>query len=103
AYASALYDVLGCDACTVSPYLGPDAVAPFMSRPGSFAFVLCRTSNPRAGDVQDLVVGTAPLYATVARMVHDWVRPASCGRVAAGTTRRGHGRRQARYGTRSAT
>ena len=40
AYASALYDVLGCDACTVSPYLGLDAVVPFISRPGSCAFVL---------------------------------------------------------------
>ena len=85
AYASALYDVLGCDACTVSPYLGLDAVAPFMSRPGSFAFVLCRTSNPRAGEVQDLAVGTAPLYETVARMVHAWARPASCGLVVAAT------------------
>ena len=85
AYASALYDVLGCDACTVSPYLGLDAVAPFISRPASFAFVLCRTSNPRAGDVQDLVVGTAPLYETVARMVHGWARPASCGLVVAAT------------------
>src|SRR2546423_13927170 len=56
-----------------------------MSRPGSFAFVLCRTSNPRAGDVQDLVVGTAPFYATVARMVHDWARPVSCGLVVAAT------------------
>ena len=85
AYAAALYDVLGCDACTVSPYLGLDAVAPFMSRPGSFAFVLCRTSNPCAGDMQDLAVGTAPLYEIVARMVHGWARPASCGLVVAAT------------------
>jgi orotidine-5'-phosphate decarboxylase len=85
AYAAALYDVLGCDACTVSPYLGLDAVLPFMSRPGSFAFVLCRTSNPRAGDVQDLAVGNAPLYEIVARMVHGWARPTSCGLVVAAT------------------
>jgi orotidine 5'-phosphate decarboxylase subfamily 2 len=85
AYAAALYDVLGCDACTVSPYLGLDAIVPFISRPGSFAFVLCRTSNPRAGDVQDLAVGNAPLYETVARMVHGWARPASCGLVVAAT------------------
>ena len=43
------------------------------------------TSNPRAGDVQDLVVDTAPLYETVARIVHGWARPASCGLVVAAT------------------
>ncbi len=84
AYA-ALFDGLGCDACTVSPYLGYDGVAPFIDRPGRFAFVLCRTSNPSAGDLQDLVVDGAPLYRRVARQVRDWHRPQSLGLVVGAT------------------
>ena len=56
AYARALFDHLGCDACTLSPYLGIDAVTPFLARPGRFVFVLCRTSNPSAGELQDTPV-----------------------------------------------
>ena len=46
AYASAAFDWFGVDAVTVNPYLGADAVAPFLVRPERGAFVLCRTSNP---------------------------------------------------------
>jgi len=85
AYAMAIFDGLGCDACTVSPYLGYDGVAPFIDRPGRFAFVLCRTSNPSAGDIQDLLVDGTPLYRRVARQVHDWRRPQSLGLVVGAT------------------
>ncbi len=85
AYAAALFDALGCDACTLSPYLGFDAVAPFVVRPGAFAFVLCRTSNPGAGELQDLDVGGATLYEYVARMVRDWDRSDACGLVVGAT------------------
>jgi len=85
AYAAAIFDGLGCDACTVSPYLGYDGVAPFIDRPGRFAFVLCRTSNPSAGDLQDLVIDGAPLYRHVARQVRDWRRPQSLGLVVGAT------------------
>ena len=85
AYATAIYDRLGCDACTVSPYLGLDAVAPFIARAGAFAFVLCRTSNPSAPEVQDLQTGGATLYERVAAMVRDWNKPESCGLVVGAT------------------
>lgn len=85
AYASALFEWLGADACTLSPYLGFDAIAPFVERAGAFAFVLCRTSNAGAGELQDLAVGDRPLYEHVARMVHAWGRPASCGLVVGAT------------------
>ena len=52
--AVALFDALGADAVTVSPYLGAEALAPLIDRPDRFAYVLCRTSNPGAGEVQDL-------------------------------------------------
>ncbi len=48
--AVALFDVLGADAVTVSPYLGAEAIAPLLERPDRFAYVLCRTSNPGAGE-----------------------------------------------------
>jgi len=86
AYATAIYDVLGCDACTVNPYLGFDAIEPFIARPGSFAFVLCRTSNPGARDLQNVVTGDGiPLYEQVARWMQSQGRPESCGLVVGAT------------------
>ena len=74
AYASAIFDFLGADACTVNGYLGGDALAPFLVRPDRMAFVLCRTSNPSAGDLQDLRLTESgdPLYLHVARMARIW-------------------------------
>ena len=73
--AVAIVDRLGADAVTLSPYLGRDAIEPFLAR-GAFAYVLCRTSNPSAGDVQDLAVrgedGVLPLHVAVARLVESW-------------------------------
>ena len=71
-YASALFDVYGCDAATVNPYLGYDSVAPFLAYREKGVLVLCRTSNPGARDFQDVLVqaenGEArPLYGVVAR------------------------------------
>jgi len=55
-HAAALFDGLGADAVTVSPYLGEEAIAPLLERGDRFAYVLCRTSNPGAGELQDLLV-----------------------------------------------
>jgi orotidine-5'-phosphate decarboxylase len=60
------------DCVTVNPYLGKDALEPFVAmaegaRKG--VAVLVRTSNPGAGDVQDLQVGGAPLWRRVAEML----------------------------------
>lgn len=62
------------DAVTVNPYLGRDSLAPFIAlcqerRRG--AFVLVRTSNPGAKDIQDLENGGRPLYERVAEMVRE--------------------------------
>ena len=56
AYARAVFDTLGAGAVTANPYLGYDAVAPFLSDPDRGVFLLCKTSNPGAGDFQDLRV-----------------------------------------------
>jgi orotidine-5'-phosphate decarboxylase len=66
AYAREAFDRYGADAVTVNPYMGEDSVAPFLARPDRGAVLLCRTSNPGAGDFQDLLVDGEPLYRRVA-------------------------------------
>ncbi len=81
AYASAGFDYFGADAMTVNPYLGADSVAPFLARPDRTAFVLCRTSNPSAPDMQDLSTtrdgqeDVQPLYMRVADLANEWNQP----------------------------
>jgi orotidine-5'-phosphate decarboxylase len=85
AYADAAFDgvrlgptrrsVWDADALTVNPYLGRDAVEPFLRsarRDGRGVFVLVRTSNPGAGQFQDLVCDGRPLFHHVAEAVGAW-------------------------------
>ena len=52
-YARAIYDHLGCDAITVSPYMGRDSVQPFY-RDGKWVIILALTSNVGSNDFQQL-------------------------------------------------
>lgn len=52
-YAEHFFDDIGADAITVNPYSGGDALEPFLSRVNRGIFVVCRTSNPGAGEFQD--------------------------------------------------
>jgi orotidine-5'-phosphate decarboxylase len=70
-YAAGVFGHLDADAVTLSPYLGEDAIDPFLSYPGKIVYVLARTSNPSAGRLQDLVVEGEPLHEQVARWVAD--------------------------------
>jgi orotidine-5'-phosphate decarboxylase len=91
--AVALFDGLGADAVTVNPYLGSEAVAPLLERLDRFAYLLCRTSNPGAGELQDLDVAadlrldapTEPLYARVARLAVGWGPGGTVGLVVGAT------------------
>jgi orotidine-5'-phosphate decarboxylase len=81
AYAEAAFRVYQADALTINPYLGRDAVEPFLEtarRHQAGVFVLVRTSNPGARLFQDLVVGAGegalPLYQHVGLAVADWAR-----------------------------
>ncbi len=67
AYAQAIFSGLAFDAVTVSPYLGWDALQPFFDYEEKCSFVLCRTSNPGAGAIQELTVCGEPLYLLLAR------------------------------------
>jgi orotidine-5'-phosphate decarboxylase len=66
AYARAIFDDLEMDAVTIHPYLGREAVQPFLDRKDRGVFVLVRTSNPGAGEFQDLKIGEEELYRIVA-------------------------------------
>jgi orotidine-5'-phosphate decarboxylase len=68
-YVQFAYDYLGADAITLHPYLGSEALQPFLELPDKGAIVLCRTSNSGSGELQDLMVDGMPLYEKVARTV----------------------------------
>jgi orotidine-5'-phosphate decarboxylase len=94
--AVALYDGLGADAITVNPYLGEDAIASLLAREDRFAYVLCRTSNPGAAELQGLRVAAdeaaaypdEPLYARVARRATGWGPGGTVGLVVGATAPR---------------
>lgn len=65
-YAHSLFGQLEADAVTLSPYLGEDAIEPFLAYPGRVVYLVTRTSNPSAGRLQDLSVGGMPLHERVA-------------------------------------
>ena len=87
AYARAAFDQLGADAVTANPYLGVDALRPFLERAERGVFLLARTSNPSARQVQDLSIAGRPLFAEVARLAVAWQAdfPGACGLVVGAT------------------
>jgi orotidine-5'-phosphate decarboxylase len=90
-YASEAFDRYGADAVTVNPYLGRDSVQPFLDRAEKGVVVLCRTSNPGAGDLQDMVLydkngAGRPLYQHVAeKIARDWNAHGNCALVVGAT------------------
>jgi orotidine-5'-phosphate decarboxylase len=68
-YAESLMGQLEADAVTLSPYLGEDAIEPFLGFPDRMVYVLARTSNPSASRIQELGVDGEPVHLRVARWV----------------------------------
>lgn len=89
AYATSLFDRFGADAITASPYLGYDSLEPFIERRDRGIFILCRTSNPGAADLQSLpvLVGKEKkaLYEVVAEKVDEWNKYGNLGLVVGAT------------------
>lgn len=69
-YAAEAFDRYQADAVTVNPYMGHDSAQPFLDRKDKGVVILCRTSNPGAGDIQDLEVDGVPIYQRVADMIN---------------------------------
>jgi len=85
-YAAEAFDRYAADAVTANPYLGRDSVQPFLDRADRGVVILCRTSNPGAGDLQDLVIDGRPLYQHVAEKVaREWNTNGNCSLVVGAT------------------
>ena len=90
AYAKSAFESLGAHCITLNPYLGKDSIDPFIQNSEKGVFLLCKTSNPGSGDLQDLNIDggrwTAdgelrstvngqrpmPLYEHVAKLAQAW-------------------------------
>jgi orotidine-5'-phosphate decarboxylase len=78
-YATEVFERYAADAVTVNPYLGFDSFEPFLNYKDRGVILLCRTSNPGAADLQDLIVDGAPLYEKVASLAaHKWNQHGNC-------------------------
>jgi orotidine-5'-phosphate decarboxylase len=64
---------LGADAFTANPLLGRDALEPLVES-GAGVFILVRTSNPGAAEIQD-EPGERPLHDRLALLVNELGRP----------------------------
>jgi orotidine-5'-phosphate decarboxylase len=85
-YAIEAFERYGADAVTVNPYLGGDSLEPFLKHADRGVFVLCRTSNPGARDLQDLEVGARRLYHVVAELAATrWNGHGNCALVVGAT------------------
>jgi orotidine-5'-phosphate decarboxylase len=84
-YAKSLFDELGFTAVTVNPYMGFDAVEPFLTDASRGVFVLALTSNPGAKDFEYLKVREKPLYEHVIAKVKKWNVKKNCGLVVGAT------------------
>jgi orotidine-5'-phosphate decarboxylase len=85
-YVDSLFDWFGFDAITLHPYLGSEALLPFLDRKDKGCIILCRTSNPGAGEFQDLEISdpsttlrAKPLWQVIAEEVSkNWNRNNNC-------------------------
>jgi len=86
-YAKMAFNFLGVDAITLHPYLGREAISPFLKLKDKYFFVLCRTSNPGAKEFQDLKVNKGKkLYIYLAeQVVKKWNKNNNCGLVVGAT------------------
>lgn len=85
-YVAAAFDNLRADAITVHPYMGGDSLKEFFARKEKGVFVMCRNSNPGAGEFQDLQVDGEPLYIRLAKaFATKWNEHGNCGLVVGAT------------------
>ena len=77
AYAKSAFEFWDSDAVTIAPYMGTDSVEPFIAwcEKGKGVYILCRTSNKGAADLQDLKVDGVPVYMKLAENIIQWHKP----------------------------
>lgn len=84
-YALGILGSMGCDAITVSPYMGRDAVAPFLENPAKGVFVLALTSNKSALEIQGETNDGIPLFIKITRMASEMNSAGNVGLVVGAT------------------
>jgi orotidine-5'-phosphate decarboxylase len=78
-YVQFAYQYLGADSITLHPYLGKEALQPFLDRTDRAAIILCRTSNSGSAEIQDLLSEGEEIYLHIARKVAtEWNRNNNC-------------------------
>lgn len=78
-YVAFVFDYLNSDSITLQPYLGSEAIKPFLETADKGCIILCRTSNPGAGELQDLQIDGEKLYKIVAKKAtEDWNKNNNC-------------------------
>lgn len=87
AYAKNLFDFWGADAITVAPYMGTDSVSPFIEycKKDKGVYILARTSNKGAVDIQNLMVNKTPIYMKTAEKITEWSKDSGVGAVVGAT------------------
>lgn len=86
AYAQAVFQTYQAHAVTLSPYLGKDSLEPFLLDPQRGVFLLCKTSNPGSGDLQDLPLKSGePVYLHLAKLAQSWNTQDNLGLVVGAT------------------
>jgi uridine monophosphate synthetase len=86
AYAKSAFEELGAHCITLSPYLGKDSIDPFLTNQEKGVFLLCKTSNPGSGDLQDIPLADGDLlYERVARLAQVWNTKNNIGLVVGAT------------------
>lgn len=85
AYATSAFTTLGAQAITLSPYLGKDSIDPFIADRERGIFLLCKTSNPGADDLQSLITTNGLLYEVVAQQAKAWNTQGNIGLVVGAT------------------
>lgn len=78
-YVSYAFDYLQVDAITLNPYLGKEAIKPFLQKKEKGCIILCKTSNPGAKEFQNVKIGDEPLYKKIAKkIIADWNTNSNC-------------------------
>jgi len=86
AYARSAFENLGAHCITLNPYLGKDSIDPFIQDQEKGVFLLCKTSNPGSGDLQDLQLENGmTLYEHVAKLAQAWNTKNNIGLVVGAT------------------
>ena len=74
-YARAFFETLNFDAVTLSPYMGADAIIPFLKYPDKWAIIFALTSNKSSRDFQFMRENDEPLYEKVIKKAKAWGNP----------------------------